>query len=97
DSPVEMIAGRWARPLRTFGLLLLATVSNVQALDPNRSLYQYNAQTWRRANGLPANAVSAIAQTVDGKMWLGTSQGLVAFDGVGFRVLDPTSNSDIAS
>jgi Signal transduction histidine kinase regulating C4-dicarboxylate transport system len=58
------------------------------ALDPERSLTQYNCQTWRRPNGLPANAVTAIAQTKDGRVWLGTSQGLVAFDGVAFRTLD---------
>jgi ligand-binding sensor domain-containing protein/signal transduction histidine kinase len=96
---IEMTSAGLVRRLCRLGgvLLLLGSVSQVSALDPSRSLYQYNAQTWRRANGLPANAVSAIAQTVDGKMWLGTSQGLVAFDGVGFRVLDPTSNESIPS
>ena len=58
------------------------------ALDPDRTIYQYNCRTWHRANGLPANAVTAIAQSEDGRLWLGTSQGLVYFDGVGFRVFD---------
>lgn len=95
-----MMARRGARRLGELScwlLLLVATLAEVRALDPNRNLSQYNAQTWRRANGLPANAVTAITQTVDGRMWLGTSQGLVAFDGVGFRMLDPTTNAAIPS
>ena len=67
-------------------LLGFAFVDSAQALDPGRSLFQYNCQTWRRANGLPANGINAIAQTRDGRLWLGTSKGLVCFDGVEFSV-----------
>lgn len=76
---------------------ILGVVGELRALDPERSLTQYNCQTWRRSNGLPASAVNAIAQSRDGRMWLGTSHGLVAFDGMGFRVLDPTSNDSVPS
>lgn len=58
------------------------------ALDPSRTIFQYNCRTWHRANGLPANGITAIAQSDDGRLWLGTSQGLVYFDGTGFRVFD---------
>jgi ligand-binding sensor domain-containing protein/signal transduction histidine kinase len=69
-------------------LLVIVCPFRSLALNPDRTIYQYNCQTWRRANGLSANAVTAIAQTADGRLWLGTSQGLVYFDGVGFRVFD---------
>ena len=69
-------------------LLVTACPFRASALDPDRTIYQYNCRTWHRANGLPANAVTAIAQSEDGRLWLGTSQGLVYFDGVGFRVFD---------
>ncbi len=69
-------------------LLVIARPFLASALNPDRTIYQYNCQTWRRANGLPANAITAITQTEDGRLWLGTSQGLVYFDGVGFRVFD---------
>jgi ligand-binding sensor domain-containing protein/signal transduction histidine kinase len=69
-------------------LLVIACPFRASALNPDRTIYQYNCQTWRRANGLPANAVTAITQTEDGRLWLGTSKGLVYFDGVGFRVFD---------
>jgi len=88
-------------PLRNLfllaGLLLFGWPSPVSALDPNRSIYQYNCRTWRRANGLPASAVTAIAQTADGRLWLGTSQGLVYFDGVGFRVFGLSGGEGIDS
>ncbi len=39
-------------------------------------------------NGLPQSSVTAIVQTRDGYLWLGTSGGLVRFDGVKFTVFD---------
>ncbi len=57
------------------------------ALDPTRSLTQYNTRTWRRVNQLPSNAITAIAQSADGHIWLGTPRGLVDFDGIEFRAL----------
>ena len=70
--------------------LLLYVVIAVQcfALDPAKTLFQYNCRTWTRQNGFPANGVSAIAQTSDGYIWLGSAQGLISFDGVEFRLLD---------
>ena len=39
---------------------------------------------WRNADGLPSDSVTAIIQTHDGFLWVGTSAGLVRFDGVKF-------------
>lgn len=55
------------------------------ALDPSRTVFQYNRRTWMRETGLPVNAIRAIAQTKDGYLWLGTQQGLVRFDGISFE------------
>jgi ligand-binding sensor domain-containing protein/two-component sensor histidine kinase len=60
----------------------------VLALNPDKSLLQYNCRAWTRQNGLPANGVQAIAQTRDGYLWLGTAQGLVRFDGVEFKLVE---------
>ncbi len=78
-------------------LLLLGWPVPASALDPRRGIHQYNCLTWRRANGLPANAVTSIAQSADGRLWLGTPQGLVFFDGVGFHVFDPSKEGDLGS
>src|SRR5437899_11643494 len=39
---------------------------------------------WRAADGLPADLVTSIIQTRDGFLWVGTSAGLVRFDGANF-------------
>ena len=41
---------------------------------------------WQVEDGLPDNRVTAVAQTADGYLWLGTYAGLVRFDGVKFTV-----------
>ncbi len=39
---------------------------------------------WQTEQGLPQNHVTAIAQTRDGYLWIGTYEGLARFDGVRF-------------
>ena len=69
-------------------LLLLLLSARASALDPRKSITQYALQVWKTENGLPQNAIQAIAQTRDGYLWLGTERGLVRFDGVQFTVFD---------
>ncbi|MDB6174308.1 MAG: two component regulator propeller/histidine kinase domain protein [Chthoniobacteraceae bacterium] len=45
---------------------------------------EYVLATWQTAEGLPANTVTALAQTRDGWLWIGTTNGLARFDGVRF-------------
>ncbi len=66
----------------------------VDALDPARTLAQYNARTWRRMDRLPSEAITAIVQSGDGHLWLGTRRGLVDFDGVEFRSLGLPGQSE---
>lgn len=70
------------------GLLIGPTTS--QALDPAKSIFQFNAQNWSRQTGLPAHQVTDITQTLDGLIWLGTQNGLVRFDGSEFQVVPVT-------
>ena len=42
-------------------------------------------RSWQTEDGLPQNSVSAIVQTRDGFLWVGTGAGLARFDGVRFR------------
>jgi ligand-binding sensor domain-containing protein/signal transduction histidine kinase len=42
---------------------------------------------WRAADGLPSDSVTAIIQTGDGFLWVGTTAGLVRFDGLTFTGL----------
>ncbi len=49
---------------------------------------RYSGRVWRSEDGLPQNRVQAISQTPDGYLWIGTSGGLVRFDGVRFTNFD---------
>jgi ligand-binding sensor domain-containing protein len=69
-----------------FGALLLGLVgiTPLHALDPNKAFTQYTRTVWTQAQGLPQDSVKTIAQTPDGYLWMGTSEGLVRFDGYTF-------------
>src|SRR4030088_260693 len=49
---------------------------------------EYSKRVWRTDDGLPQNKIQVITQTSDGYLWIGTSGGLVRFDGVRFVVFD---------
>src|SRR5207253_189458 len=49
---------------------------------------RYGHDAWTSDSGLPQNSITAIAQTRDGYLWLGTQEGLVRFDGVHFAIFD---------
>jgi ligand-binding sensor domain-containing protein/signal transduction histidine kinase len=48
----------------------------------------YTERTWQVRDGLPEQTVQAFAQTKDGYLWIGTTGGLVRFDGAHFVVFD---------
>jgi ligand-binding sensor domain-containing protein/signal transduction histidine kinase len=73
---------KWALAL---GLLFVPL--SVYALDPDKSVFQFNCQNWTRQTGLPADKVSTITQTKDGYIWLGTQNGLFRFDGLEFTAM----------
>jgi signal transduction histidine kinase/ligand-binding sensor domain-containing protein len=51
----------------------------------------YLVDVWTSENGLPDSSVTAITQTPDGYLWIGTYNGLVRFDGVRFTTFDPAN------
>jgi ligand-binding sensor domain-containing protein/signal transduction histidine kinase len=66
------------------GLALVCCASHVQALDPNRILSQYMREHWGSEKGFTGGSVTALAQTSDGYLWIGTEKGLIRFDGFSF-------------
>ena len=48
----------------------------------------YSRRVWQSSDGLPEDFAQALAQTPDGYLWIGTSGGLVRFDGVRFAVFN---------
>src|SRR3954471_16710220 len=51
----------------------------------------YLIDVWTADNGLRSSSVTAIAQTPDGYLWVGTYNGLARFDGVRFVTFDPAT------
>src|SRR6266567_5930628 len=62
--------------------LLVALPAN--ALDPRRELTEYRHTIWTGKDGLPATFIYSIAQSSDGYIWLGSTDGLARFDGIQF-------------
>ena len=62
-------------------------------LDPRLAVTQFGHDVWTTAEGLPQDAIRAIAQTSDGYLWFATTDGLARFDGVSFTVFTATSGA----
>jgi signal transduction histidine kinase/ligand-binding sensor domain-containing protein len=67
-----------------------------KGLDPKQKITQYSLTQWGHRDGLPSSAIYAVAQTPDGFLWLGTSDGLVRFDGIRFVQVPLSNTGDIA-
>ena len=77
--------------------VLLAAASAPPAPAPAPAGAEFIARAWGTNEGLPQNTVTAIVQTGDGYLWLGTFGGLVRFDGLTFTVFDPGNSPGLAS
>ncbi len=76
-----------------FTLMVLAGgISCARSTTPN-----YLIRSWQVENGLPQNKVTAVVQTRDGYLWLGTYSGLARFDGVHFTVFDGNNTPELRS
>ena len=54
-------------------------------------------KVWDIDDGLPHSTVTALQQTQDGYLWVGTEHGLARFDGLRFRLFDSDPRSDLAT
>jgi len=64
-------------------------------LDPSLFLPQFIHTTWNETAGSAIPGVWALAQTIDGYLWLGTEQGLIQFDGLRFVPWKPRAGEDL--
>ncbi len=55
----------------------------------------YSVRNWHIEEGLPDSEITAIAQTPDGYLWVGTPKGLARFDGTRFRVYLPKNTPEL--
>ena len=57
----------------------------------------YITRVWTTDDGLPGSRVTAIIQSRDGYLWVGTRSGLARFDGVRFTVYDGGNTPEMRS
>lgn len=66
-------------------------------IDPAKAITQYHHDVWTTEQGLPQNTVTAITQTRDGYIWIGTELGLARFDGLRFQVFNKKNTAALRS
>jgi len=76
------LRSKWASPLA----VLLCGLSCLMAVG--QGLDGYTRHIWQAPDGLPEQTVQAFAQTPDGFLWIGTTGGLLRFDGAHFTIFD---------
>ncbi len=72
-------------------------VDAAYAVDPSRPISQYAHTAWRLDDGFFRGEPTAIAQTVDGYLWIGTRAGLLRFDGVRLMPWSPPDGKQLLS
>jgi len=77
-------------------LVLLALATSAFALDPQKAITQFVHTSWTEKDGAPPG-ISALAQTTDGYLWLGTDAGLFRFDGLRFVRFEPQAGESLPS
>ncbi|MEJ5237334.1 two-component regulator propeller domain-containing protein [Limisphaera sp. VF-2] len=70
------------------GLILMTGLTVPLRAEVPRGPVEMTVRTWRPEDGLPDRTVTAVLQTRDGYLWVGTPKGLVRFDGVRFVPVD---------
>jgi len=76
---------RWLLRCAIAGIAVVCFAVSACALDPARAVPQYLYDSWGTERGWPGGSITAIAQSSDGYLWIGTDKGLVRFDGMNFQ------------
>jgi ligand-binding sensor domain-containing protein/signal transduction histidine kinase len=67
-------------------LLLTNRSSGAPAKTAASEKFQYTRTVWHVADGLPEDTAQALAESPDGRLWIGTTGGLARFDGAGIEL-----------
>lgn len=74
-----------------FALLISARGVASPIVEGPVELTRWDQRQWGLKSGLPQSSVTAIAPSLDGRLWVSTFAGLARFDGVGFEQLKLTN------
>lgn len=78
------VARKFARALLPVFLISMFVLERASSQDAVAQSEQFSQRVWQARDGLANSAVQALTQTPDGYLWIGTSSGLVRFDGTRF-------------
>lgn len=83
------VAGNRSSPWKALRCLVIAlpwvwSSVTALALDPTQPLSAHAYRIWRSEDGLLQDTVTALVESRDGFLWIGTEAGLVRFDGATF-------------
>jgi ligand-binding sensor domain-containing protein/signal transduction histidine kinase len=85
-------------PLRQIRILLIRLACGLLVLAApvvfSTRAEEFHVQNWRREDGLPDGQITALEQTADGYLWIGTAKGLARFDGIRFKVFKAGETPD---
>ncbi|MFZ0826183.1 MAG: two-component regulator propeller domain-containing protein [Verrucomicrobiia bacterium] len=84
-------------PLGRTLLLLVGWFAVGGSFVPVVAAPNYFIRSWQAEAGLPQNKVTAVVQTQDGYLWVGTYSGLARFDGVRFTTFDENNTPELRS
>ncbi len=76
----------------SFALFLLLS-SSVLAAVRDKIMPSHSHDIWDAAVGFPGGYVYSITQTSDGYLWIGTSKGLLRYDGLTFVSIRASESS----
>jgi PAS domain S-box-containing protein len=79
---------RWLLRCAVASLAGVCFAASAYAVDSTRTVSQYLHDSWGTERGFPGGSITAIAQTPDGYLWIGTDKGLVRFNGLSFHQLE---------
>lgn len=77
--------------------LFLVITSTTVALQPTTKLTQYAHRAWQLGEAGLVGTPQSVAQTLDGYIWVSTSNGLFRFDGVRFQKWNPPAGESLPS
>lgn len=95
-QPIKFHGCLRSRNSLVFAWVLGCWCTSLFALSPRQPLDQVHHTSWNAKHGING-VVTALAQTTDGYLWAGTSDGPLRFDGISFEHYKPESGALMAS
>jgi signal transduction histidine kinase/DNA-binding response OmpR family regulator len=86
-----VLGAAWAGASLLFGICAASPIPIERAAHPHVQ------RQWTSEQGLPSNAITALAQDSSGSIWVATLAGLAQFDGVRFLVHDAAAHPQLTS